>query len=426
MPIYWIGGRFNKTEQYICQTRLSERKKMQLGNFYHSLLVWVEGRLKAQFWLWQVVFISVVVSLFLAFPPYTLLIDHFRSGGTTLDAWVFVEIQAHDLLHPKDIDIGVRRDNMIFRWMLPFLSFITGHNVLLILLLQAVLAIFFLYKIGDYLFRLSGDKVISSFFVFAIANTFVSVWAFADIHGYGDGFAYFLLLTALLARNPVLIFLALLGAFFTDERAVVAGCYLLLWWIVTNGWEKREFGFISILKGAFSGQNRMVWLAWVAYLGIRYYVRVNYFASHHYSTVGAPVLFSSEHRSGLGVSIWGVFEGMWLVIFAAFLIVYLSKRYLLFTALLVGLGVLITTGVFVHDIDRALAYGFPFLLISIFVIVKSESHSMVKKILFFAMVICVSHPQVFYMGYNKIIWLEPLPLKALMYLGQVFGWSTFR
>jgi hypothetical protein len=29
------------------------------------------------------------------------------------------------------------------------------------------------------------------------------------------------------------------------------------------------------------------------------------------------------------------------------------------------------------------------------------------------------------MGYNKILWLEPLPLKAFMLLDKMMGWQLF-
>ena len=398
---------------------------MLLENFYKSFLLRLESKLSDKFWLWQLVFFSVILSLFLAFPPYTLLIDHLSANGVKLDAWVFIQNQSQDLFHPKDIDYDIRRENMIFRWFLPLLSFITGHNIVLILLFQAVLGILFLYKTGKYIYDISRDKIVTAFFILSLSNIFVSVWAFADIHGYGDGFAWFFLLTALLSRNPAIIFLCLQAAFFTDERAVVAGGYLLLWWMVTKAWEQNDFSLKTLVKNAFLGQSAVVWIAWIVYFAIRHYVQITYFPNHHYSTIGTPVLFADAHRNGLGSSIWAAFEGTWLIMFAAALGLYLTKRYLLLLSLIIGFAVLVATGIYVHDIDRALSYGFPFLLISMFILLRVASISSVRIILFFTMIICVSHLQVFYMGYNKILWLEPLPVKIFMYLDQIMHWSFF-
>ena len=398
---------------------------MLLENFYKSFLLRLESKLSDKFWLWQLVFFSVILSLFLAFPPYTLLIDHLSANGVKLDAWVFIQNQSQDLFHPKDIDYDIRRENMIFRWFLPLLSFITGHNIVLILLFQAVLGILFLYKTGKYIYDISRDKIVTAFFILSLSNIFVSVWAFADIHGYGDGFAWFFLLTALLSRNPAIIFLCLQAAFFTDERAVVAGGYLLLWWMVTKAWEQNDFSLKTLVKNAFLGQSTVVWIAWIVYFVIRHYVQITYFPNHHYSTIGTPVLFADAHRNGLGSSIWAAFEGTWLIMFAAALGLYLTKRYLLLLSLIIGFAVLVATGIYVHDIDRALSYGFPFLLISMFILLRVASISSIRIILFFTMIICVSHLQVFYMGYNKILWLEPLPVKIFMYLDQIMHWSFF-
>lgn len=199
----------------------------------------------------------------------------------------------------------------------------------------------------------------------------------------------------------------------------------MLWWMVTKAWEKNNFSFGTLLKLAFSKESLVVWAAWLVYFTIRYYVQVTYFPNHHYSTIGTPVLFADAHRNGLGSSIWAAFEGTWLIMLAAAFILYLTKRYILLSALVIGFVILVATGIYVHDIDRALSYGFPFLLIAMFILVKTASMSSIRIILFFSMIICVSHPQIFYMGYNKILWLEPLPVKIFMFLDKIAGWNFF-
>ncbi|TLU98147.1 hypothetical protein [Dyadobacter luticola] len=398
---------------------------MILENFYHTFLSWLASQLAPKNWLWKLTLVAIAISLFLAFPPYALLADHLRDNGVKLDAWLFIQNQAQDLFHPSGMEHDVRRENMIFRWTLPALSFLTHHNVLLIVIIQGILAVLFLKKIGDYIFSISGDKIVTALFLLSLANTFVCVWSFADIHGYGDGIAYFFLLMALLNRNGIIIFLSLQIAFFTDERAVVAGGYLVLWWMVTKAYEKNDFSFSALLKSAFTGESLFVWIAWVVYFAIREYVQSRYFPHHSYSTIGTPVLFANAHRNGLGSSIWGAFEGIWLILAAATVVLWVSRRYWLLLALFVGFSVLVATGIYVHDIDRALAYGFPFILAAMYILIKSESYPTIKILLFFTMIICVGHPQVFYMGYNKILWLEPLPMKILMYIDRHLHWNFF-
>jgi len=397
---------------------------MILENFYHSFLLWVESKLSDKYWLWKLVLFSAALCIFLAFPPYTLLIKHL-TGGVKLDAWVFIQNQSQDLFHPKDIGYDVRRENMVFRWMLPLLSFLTGHNVLLIVIIQAILAVLFLYNIGKYIYTISNDKITTAFFILAISNIFVTAWSFADIHGYGDGIAYFFLCLAIVNKNYLVIFVALLAAFFTDERAVIAGVYVALWWMVTKAYEQNDFSFKALVKYAFTQQNMVLWATWIIYLGIRYYVRITYFADHQYSTVGTPVSLEDGQRGGLGSSIWGSFEGTWLLMCAAALILWLQKRYLLLLALFIGFAGCITVGIYVNDVDRAFSYGFPFLLMSLFILLKTSSIASIRIILLFTMVVCVLHPQVFYMGFDKILWLEPFPIKVLMYADVFFGWHVF-
>jgi hypothetical protein len=398
---------------------------MLFENFYHSFESRIASELTSEYWLWKLVFFSVLLSLFLAFPPYTLLKDHLSPHGMKLDAWVFIENQSHDLLHPEGMDYDVRRENMIFRWVLPLLSFLTGHNIVIIVVLQSILGILFLYNAGKWVYSVSKDKITTSFFVVALANTFVITWTFADIYGYGDGYAYFFLLLAILNRSPVIVFLALQIAFFTDERAVIAAGYLLLFHMLIRAYEDKDFRLIALVKSAFTGRNTVIWITLAVYFSIRFYVQKNYFPNHSYSTLGTPVLFADAHRHGLGSSIWTAFEGTWLIMASAILALWLTKRYFLLFAVSLGFVVLLASGIYVHDIDRALAYGFPFILMALYVLFQTVSLRSIRLVLFFTTIICVIHPMVYYMGYNRILWMEAFPVKVFMLVDYWMGWNLF-
>lgn len=398
---------------------------MLLENYYYTLLGRLESALSGRYWLWKLTFFSVALSLFLAFPPYHLLWNHLNGTGH-LDAWIFIEKQGNNLLSPGDIGADARRENMIFRWTLPLLSFLTGHNLPLILLLQAVLGVWFIYWIGKYISSLTGDKITTALSVLSVSHIFVGVWHFAEVHGYGDGIGYFSILAAMLLPGLPASFLLFLAACFTDERAVLAGGYIILWNVVRTAYKTDRFDLKSLFLSTFLHRNSIIWLAWVVYFSARLYVRAHYFADHVYSTLGSPVLFENAHRNGLGSSIWGVFEGTWLLLLSAGLVIWLSKKYWLGLMLLAGFTVLLISGIYVHDIDRSLSYGFPFLLISLFILHQTTSPPTLHLLLFFTAVVCIIHPQLFYMGYNKILWLEPFPMKIAQFLDNVFGWHFFR
>ncbi|MBE9466329.1 hypothetical protein ACFP1I_24820 [Dyadobacter subterraneus] len=398
---------------------------MLFEEFYHSFGRRIESKLASEYWLWKLVAFSVFISLFLAFPPYSLLLGHLSEHGMKLDAWVFVQNQSHDLFHPQGMDLDVRRENMIFRWVLPLLSFLTGHNVVIIVLLQSILGVFFIYEVGRWVYSVSKDKITTALFVVSIANIFVCTWTFADIYGYGDGFAYFFLLVALLKRNPAIIFIALQIAFFTDERAVIAGGYLLIFHILIKAYELKDFRLVTLLKNIFSGPNIWIWFAWIFYFAVRFYVKGKYFPDHSYSTLGTPVLFADAHRYGLGSSLWTAFEGTWLLMSAAILALWLTKKYILLLGISLGFIVLIATGIYVHDIDRALSYGFPFLLMALYILFQTVSLRSIRLILFFTATVCVIHPMVYYMGYNRILWMEPFPVKIFMLFDYWMKWDLF-
>ncbi|GAB2795102.1 hypothetical protein GCM10027275_45250 [Rhabdobacter roseus] len=385
---------------------------------YAHLSRFIEQRLTGKQWLWQLTLFCAVLSWCLAVPPYTVM--------QSSDAWTFIKMQSQDLLHPGDLGYYIRRENMVMRWMLPLMSFLTGHNLVLILIIQALLGCLFLYLCSREVFRQTHDKVLTAFFALGLSNLFVFSWFFVDTAGYGDSFAYFFLLLALFVRNPVLLFICLQCAFFTDERAIIAGGYVILWWITRRLVEQGEsFSFSSVVKSTLALPTWIVLLAWGVYLVFRRYIMSTYFYGHSYSTMGSPVLFADAHRWGLGNSLWTSFEGTWLLLGAAGYVLYSTHRRWLLLLLLVGIGVLITTGILVHDIDRALGYGFPFLLISTLILSRSIPLPEFRKIIFVMAIICVIHPLCYTLGYNKVIWAEPLPVKAAMALDRMLGWGWF-
>ena len=394
------------------------KQRVSLSEQYAGLTGFIERKLDDRFWLWKLTLFCAILSWCLAIPPYTVI--------DISDAWKFIAVQAQDILHPTNLEIYIRRENMVMRWVLPLMYILTGHSIVLILIIQALLGCVFLYLFLREVFRQTNDRVLTAFFGLALSNMFVFSWFFVDVTGYGDGYAYFFLMLALLTRNPFLLFGFLQIAFFTDERALVGTGYIILWWATAYLIERKEGMTLALVFNAvFRPHTWVVIAAWVVYFSIREYVMHTYFPSHEYSTMGTPVLFADGHRWGLGNSLWTSFEGAWLLLGASGFVLYQSGRRWLLLLLLAGFGFLIITGIFVHDIDRDLAYGFPFLLMASLILSKFIPASEYRKLVFFVALVCIISPMCYTLGYNKVIWAEPLPMKALMVLDRVAGWGWF-
>ena len=394
------------------------KQRVSLSEQYAGLTGFIERKLEDRFWLWKLTLFCAILSWCLAVPPYTVI--------DISDAWKFIAVQAQDILHPTNLEIYIRRENMVMRWVLPLMYILTGHSIVLILIIQALLGCVFLYLFLHEVFRQTNDRVLTAFFGLALSNMFVFSWFFVDVTGYGDGYAYFFLMLALLTRNPFLLFGFLQIAFFTDERALVGTGYIILWWATAYLMERKEGMTLALVFNAvFRPHTWVVIAAWVVYFSIREYVMHTYFPSHEYSTMGTPVLFADGHRWGLGNSLWTSFEGAWLLLGAAGFVLYQAGRHWLLLLLLAGFVFLIITGIFVHDIDRDLAYGFPFLLMASLILSKFIPASEYRKLVFFVALVCIISPMCYTLGYNKVIWAEPLPMKALMVLDRVAGWGWF-
>lgn len=391
---------------------------ISLASYYARLSAWIESHLQGTHWLGKLTLVCAVVSWCLAVPPYTVM--------ASSDAWAFIAVQAQDILHPTHLEVYIRRENMVMRWVLPLMYILTGHSIILILAIQAILGCVFLYLFLREIFRQTNDRVLTAFFGMALSNMFVFSWFFVDTAGYGDGYAYFFLMLALLTRNPFLLFGFLQIAFFTDERALVGAAYIVLWWTAASLMNRNEGTTLaSIFRNAFQSRTWVVIAAWVVYFAIREYVMHTYFPHHDYSTMGTPVLFADGHRWGLGNSLWTSFEGSWLLLGTAGFLLFQSGRRWLLLVLLLGFVFLLITGIFVHDIDRALGYGFPFLLAASLILSRLIPALEYRKLVFVMALVCIISPMCYTLGYNRVIWAEPLPMKALMALDRAAGWGWF-
>ncbi|GHB51718.1 hypothetical protein GCM10007390_00340 [Persicitalea jodogahamensis] len=342
------------------------------------------------------------------------------------DAWAFIKNQSHNILDPAGLDHYVRRENMIMRWTLPLLFYIT-RSAVLILLIQGLLGCGFLYLFLREVFRSTGDRVLTVLMGLGLSNMFIFSWFFVDTIGYGDGFAYFFLMLALVSRKSLPIFIFLQIAFFTDERALIgAGC-VILWWTTKEALpnQHKDHTFGNFLKKAFTPRTWVVIAGVGVYFAFRSYIMDTYFPHHTYSTVGEPVMFADAHRQGLGGSLWFAFEGMWLILGIAGFVLYRTGRFWLLAALTVAFVMLLITGIFVHDINRDYGYGFPLLLIANLILARCIPPAEYRKLVFVSAFFCIVSPMCYTMGYNKVIWAEPLPVKAMMALDRIKGWGTF-
>ncbi len=353
----------------------------------------------------------------MAIPPYTV--------AATSDAWAFIKMQSQDILHPTHLDAYIRREAMVMRWMLPAVYWVTD-SIVGVLVVQALLGCTFLYLFLREVYHQTSDPVLTVFFGLALSNMFIVSWFFVDTAGYGDGYALFFLMLALLSRQPLLVFLFLQAAFFVDERAVVAVAYVVIWWTTQEVLKRNEKdSLVSVARSVFTVRTWTAIAAFVAYYVFRRYIMATYFSDHSYSAVGTLVGLSDEHRWGQGSSLWTSFEGAWLLLGAAALVLYQIGRSWLLALTVVGFAILLITGLLVHDINRALAYGFPFLLTGSLILTKIIPLAEYRKLVFVMAIVCIISPMCYTLGFNKIVWAEPLPIKVMMAVDRVVGWGLF-
>lgn len=234
--------------------------------------------------------------------------------------------------------------------------------------------------------------------------------------GFGDSFAYGMLIIAMYYRNPIVIFSALSIASWTDERGFIAGGYVLFWWLFRNTIQK-NVAMKYAYKSIFSMQTFAIVAAWISYIVLRLWLINNYRLTIDTSQVGA-FMISPEQSSSIGLGLWTSFEGFWILILATGVIMLgnWGEMKVMFCGYTILFVFLCFTSCMVSDINRSISYGYPLILCSMLTLniflTRKELHYLVA----FIALICVIHPLLMTFGANRVLWAYPLPFQIILFL----------
>ncbi|GGB84118.1 hypothetical protein GCM10011325_09640 [Dyadobacter sediminis] len=258
-----------------------------------------------------------------------------------------------------------------FRLTVPLLAkvlfagdFGSGRRIVFLYLIQSFLLIPFFYVLIRLLKRFTNSSTLL-YFSIACSSVYLSKAFFWDYDFWFDGFAYFFLLLGMYFRNKTGIFCALQLACWTDERAVIALFSIYLFHLLQENnfslsgagqlFNQESFkkpSFIVILAGLTYGLTRIL-------LAYRFDLHTPYGEGSGVALSLIPYQF--KHRL---IGIFLAFEGLWLLLLSAALIMYNQRRSLLLL-LLTGILILhIIVAYSVFDITRSLSYAFPVFIIS--------------------------------------------------------------
>jgi hypothetical protein len=330
---------------------------------------------------WQLK-LSLVLFGFVLLTTYPNYLDILADPAPRKTFSYFFDKMATPFSAVSSVDDLTHGAKIAFRLTVPLLARLlnvgftaTGKDVVLVFGLQSLLLIPFLLMLTRLLNR-HLDAVSTVLVVVACSATYFVKAFFWDYHFWFDGYAYFFLLGGMYFQRRGLVFLSLLLATWTDERAVVAlgGVYLF------HRLCEQNFR-ISTYKELLPSFRPMhassvVVLVVLAYGLGRWWLSSAFgLSTPSGQQVGVSLSllpYQFKHRL---VGILFSFEGLWIVVLLVFFGIWQqSQRWI--AAFLTGLFLLhIVVAYSVYDITRSLSYAFPLVIISLVLFGRAHRHT---------------------------------------------------
>ena len=375
--------------------------------YIDSIITDIERRLsfliRGKYWLWKVTFISVFLFVVIDFTGNMSKVVYFRSfindyikQGKLDTAHSIIKAQAKDYFNffklgqDSSIESYQHEAKMKFRLFLPTLVRIFGaeHFEVWLYFLTFILGFFYIYVIAKMSLIILGantDRMLILLFVAGFTNLYAGGGSFIlDIVPYGDFFAFLFLLLSIYSRNPLLIFIYCQCAFWVDERALVNAVFVMLWWIFTpfNG---------NKLTLKLNAQLAAVFISGVIYVGIRQYLTVHY-QLQNTTYAGEFITTFKENSKMLSLRIWAGFDGMWVLIIMALVVLFKEKKYQFLGTFLGSLIISIGFAFIAYDVNRGISYGFISLLLSLVICKKYLSEKELKYVLIVCFLVSILSP----------------------------------
>ena len=352
----------------------------------------------------KLAFFSVFASFFFAFPSYDVMLK-----GDSDYNWASVVERAREPFTKKNYPPRSHQEKTELRLTGPIIGNLLGLERPGFLALQIIFLVVFFLVLTKILWQLSSDVPSMTFLSLAFGTIFVGNVLVSDIRGFFDVIAFTFLILAMCWKSPAIIFVATFLASFTDERGFLATSLVFLYWIVKEH-DVTSLNIRSLVRGNW--YSWAVVLSGIMYLGARFVLFKLLGLSTPSSDGGLWLAIDQINAWAFGL--WTGLEGVWLIVIAAAIILFISKRYSFLTALIAFSGGIIVVAVSVIDITRSMAYVFPIALISVVIVEKTEKH--LSRYLYFAAMLISFLPSYYVSSENNIMMSYPFLLQMLRLL----------
>lgn len=339
----------------------------------NRFLDFLERRSQSKSWPLVVFFVSILISLFSWVPCYSEVSEFIKSPSGEGKAWwldhPFNAVPVEQFFPLSERHIGFNAgcashlDKLTFRAFLPLVNQIAPFGVWTIVAACHVGALVILWLAYKLISLQSRDRVSGALVSWAVAASFTGQWGFHD-YLVGDSVAVSLLLAAMFSRNTFIMFLLILAAAFTDERAVASAPVVLLYHVL------REMGVAHLNLSKFFPaicKTYPIVAAVCTYIFIRFALMKYFGLSTGSSGVASIDILRHRLYSDFPGNYFRVFEFLWFI--PALVLIEWSGtskleriRLLVFVAFL---ALAAFPSMVVWDLDRSLFYMLPSILLTI-------------------------------------------------------------
>jgi hypothetical protein len=295
---------------------------------------------------------------------------------------------------------GSHESKLTFRLIVPVIARLLHLRKTGLLILYGIAGIALLYMALSLSEKIAASRRVAFFVSLAIACVWPGETSFHELYGgVYDGIALCFLLLALSTESALLAGACVFLAGWTEERALIAAGFLLLFWLSagSRSWKKP----IAVL------------VAWTAYIGTRLILAHSYSLSAATGNIGLQVL--QTHIALIPVGVWTGLGGAWVIIVFGLITLFRQKQYWIAAAFCGLLGAIIAGAFLVMDVTRTMAYCLPAVFVALGALVRCESARHLDKLVKIGAAASVLAPTFFVLG-NRLLYLYPLPLQVIRWL----------